>query len=119
MRGANVQLIAVRPMHTSPLQGDWVRAVWLSPFPYQMFGTIVGFIVVFRCERLALAVRTSCVPKWRPGTLGVFHCRAQWAHERYIAGRDGSQTMTARWADACAQVGRLSEACCHWQARTA
>ena len=38
-------------MHTIALQGDWVRAVWLSPFPYQMFGTIVGFIVVFRCGR--------------------------------------------------------------------
>jgi hypothetical protein len=37
-------------------QGDWVQAVWLSPFPYQMFGTIVGFIVVFRCESPAPAL---------------------------------------------------------------
>jgi len=57
--------------------GDYLRMVWRNPFPFQIFGTIVGFIVVFR---------------------------AQWAHERYIAGRNSLQTMTARWADAVAQA---------------
>ena len=44
-----VELSAARPLRNASPQGDWVQAVWLSPFPYQMFGTIVGFIVVFRC----------------------------------------------------------------------
>lgn len=68
---------------------DWVHRVWQNPFPYQIFGYIVGFIVVFR---------------------------AQWAHERYIAGRNNLQTMTARWADACAQALSFDE---HTQPRDA
>ena len=30
--------------------GEYLRAVWRNPFPFQIFGTIVGFIVVFRCQ---------------------------------------------------------------------
>ncbi len=36
-------------VYLSWYRNEWVRSIWLSPFPYQMFGTIVGFIVVFRC----------------------------------------------------------------------
>lgn len=108
---APIKPSSVEAMHAVSAQGDWVQAVWLSPFPYQMFGTIVGFIVVFRCAARRPFCQIPVQSRHLDTLWHLFHCRAQWAHERYIAGRDGCQTMTARWADACAQVGALLSAC--------
>ena len=41
---------------------EYVRSVWLNPFPYQLFGTIVGFIVVFRCGSSCAQMCTMAWP---------------------------------------------------------
>ncbi|KAK9864551.1 hypothetical protein WJX84_008203 [Apatococcus fuscideae] len=63
---------------------DQFSNAWRHPYPYQIFGFIVGFIIVFR---------------------------SNFGYARYWEGRTNLQTMTARWADFVTQVVAFEKAC--------
>ncbi|KAK9827509.1 hypothetical protein WJX74_006552 [Apatococcus lobatus] len=62
---------------------DQFTAAWRHPYPYQIFGFIVGFIIVFR---------------------------SNFGYSRYWEGRTNLQTMTARWADFVTEVVAFEKA---------
>ncbi|KAK9789401.1 hypothetical protein WJX73_006004 [Symbiochloris irregularis] len=57
--------------------GDDDKGWWRHPYPFQLFGYMVGFIVIFR---------------------------SNFGYQRYWEGRSFLQGMTSAWVDACVQV---------------